>query len=163
MNFLSDFGVQPILLLAQIVNFAILLLILKKFLYKPLLKMLEERKKTIADSLQNAEEIEKRLAQVTTEREEQLKKASKEAEAIIKDATASANQIITEAHDKASSDIEEMVAKAHQSIELDKEKMRQEIRAELAGLVVSGLEKVTGKVLSEKDQKEMVHRSIKEL
>lgn len=141
----------------------ILLLILQRFLYKPVLKMLEDRKKTIADSLKNAEEIEKRLTAVTAEREEQLKKASREAESIIKEATASANQIIAEARNKASADIEDMVEKAHQGIALDKEKMRQEIRAELADLVVVGLQKVTGKVLSEKDQKEMVQKSVKEL
>lgn len=163
MDFLKDFGVQPVLLIAQAVNFLILLYILKRFLYKPVLKVLDERKKTISDSLQNAEEIEKKLTQITAEREEQLKKASREAEEIIKDATASAGQIIAEAHEKAGTDIEGLVAKAHQSISLEKEKMRQEIRAELADLVVAGLQKVTGKVLDKKDQEEMVKETIKEL
>lgn len=163
MDFLKDFGVQPVLLIAQAVNFLILLYILKRFLYKPVLKVLDERKKTISDSLQNAEEIEKKLTQITAEREEQLKKASREAEEIIKDATVSAGQIIAEAHEKAGTDIEGLVAKAHQSISLEKEKMRQEIRAELAGLVVAGLQKVTGKVLDKKDQEEMVKETIKEL
>lgn len=163
MNFLTDFGVKPILLIAQIVNFLILLYILKRFLYKPILKMLDERKEKISGGLKNAEEIEKKLNQIVAEREEQLKKASKEGEEIIKEATASANQIITEAHEKAGSDIEVIIEKAHQSIDLEKEKMRQEIRSELADLVVAGLEKVTGKILDKKDQEEMVKKTIKEL
>lgn len=163
MNFLTDFGVKPVLLIAQIVNFLILLYILKRFLYKPILKMLDERKEKISVGLKNAEEIEKKLNQIVAEREEQLKKASKEGEEIIKEATASANQIITEAHEKAGSDIEVIIEKAHQSIDLEKEKMRQEIRSELANLVVAGLEKVTGKILDKKDQEEMVKKTIKEL
>src|SRR3989344_2266081 len=98
MDFLNDFGVKPVLLAAQAVNFFILLFILKKFLYKPILGMLETRKQKIAESLKNAESIEKKLQAIGEEREEALKKAGKEAEEIIRDATEAANQIISEAH-----------------------------------------------------------------
>ncbi len=91
MNFLADFGVKPILLLAQTVNFLLLLFILKRFLYKPLLRVLETRREKIAASLKTAEEIEQRLQQVSLEREMSLKKAAKEAEEIVKDAGTTAS------------------------------------------------------------------------
>ena len=69
MDILNQFGVQPILLAAQVVNFLILLFILKKFLYGPILKVLDSRKKTIEQSLKNAEEIERRLLETTEEKE----------------------------------------------------------------------------------------------
>lgn len=163
MSFLTDFGVQPILLLAQIVNFLILLFILKKFLYKPILKVLEERKQKIADSLSNAEEIEKRLQKIGDEREDALRKAAKETEDLIAEATQGADKIIKEAHEKAGKDIEKMIAKSEESMRLEREALHQEIRTELAALVVEGLQKVTGKVISKADQKKMVKDSLKEL
>lgn len=163
MDFLTDFGVQPILLTAQVVNFLILLFILKKFLYGPILKVLESRKQKIAESLKQAEEIEKKLAQTQEDREKALQKAADEAQRILNEATKSANQIIDEAHSKASKDIEEMVKKGQESIRLEREKMQQEIREELAELVSLGLQKVTGKVLTSKDQKELVNKTLKGL
>lgn len=163
MEILNEFGVQPILLAGQVVNFLLLLFILKRFLYKPLLKVLEERKQKIADSLKNAEEIEKKLEQTALDREKKLREAAKDAEEMLKEAAKNADRIITEAHQKASSDIEKMIKKSEESMNLEREKMNQEIRAELATLVATGLEKVSGKVLSEKEQKDMVEKSLKEL
>lgn len=163
MEILNEFGVKPILLIAQIVNFLLLLYILKRFLYKPLLKALEDRKQKIANSLKNAEEIEKKLQQVSEERVDALKKASKDAEDIIEDATKSADKIIAEAHAKASKDIERLVEKSKVSMELERARLYQDIKGELAGIVAASLEKVTGKIITEKDQKEMIEKSIKGL
>ncbi len=163
MDFLNDFGVKPVFLAAQAVNFFILLFILKKFLYKPILGMLEKRKQTIAESLKNAEEIEIKLQKIGEEREEALKKVGKEAEEIIKDATEAANKIIAEAHGKAGEDIKRMVKKSEEAMEREREALHQEIKAEVSDLIVLSLQKVTGKVISGKDQKDLIDKSIKEL
>ncbi len=163
MDFLNDFGVKPIFLAAQAVNFFILLFILKKFLYKPILGMLEKRKGVIAESMKNAEEIEKKLKLIGDEREEALRKAGKEAEGIIKDATEAANQIISEAHLKAGEDIKKMIKKSEENLEREREALHQEIKAEVSDLIVLSLQKVTGKVISGKDQKELIDKSIKGL
>lgn len=163
MDFLTDFGVKPILLVAQVVNFLILLFILKRFLYKPILKVLETRKEKIAQGLKDAEEIEKRLQQVTAEREEKLKVAGTDAEKILQEATKTAEKIVTAAHEKASADIEKMIEKSEDSMRLERAKMQQEMKTELVDLVVLTLEKVTGQVISEKDQKTLVKKSIKNI
>ncbi|KKR81217.1 MAG: ATP synthase subunit b [Candidatus Daviesbacteria bacterium GW2011_GWA1_41_61] len=163
MEILNEFGVKPVLLIAQVVNFLLLLFILKRFLYKPILKALEQRKQKIVQSLKNAEEIEKRLEAVSKEREEALRKASKEAETIIGEATTSADRIIAQAHEKAQKDISKMIERSQQSLKLEREKLYQDIKGELAGLVMVALEKVTGKVVTEKDQKELIKKSIKQL
>lgn len=163
MNFLSDFGVQPILLAAQVVNFFILLFILKKFLYKPILKVLEKRKETIAQSLKQAQEIELKLAKTEEEREKVLAKAADEARKIVDEAIKSSNQLALEARQKTQADIEIMLKKSEQQQRLEREKMHQEIRGELADLVALALQKVTGKVLTKKDQKELIEKSVKEL
>ena len=61
MEFLKDFGVNPILLLAQIVNFTVLLILLKKFFYKPILKVLEERKHKIETSVTQTQKNQNKL------------------------------------------------------------------------------------------------------
>ena len=163
MDFLKDFGVDPRLLAAQIVNFLILLFILKKLLFKPLLKVLEERKQKIAQSLKQAEEIESRLQKIEDDRSKTLEKATSEAQKIVNEATVSAGQIITEAHIKATKDIELMIIKGREAVNIDREKMQQNLREELADLVVKSLEKITGKMLNKKDQKDLVERSVKNL
>lgn len=160
---LSEFGVQPILLAAQVVNFLVLLFILKKLLYKPILGVLEKRKQTIAQSLKNAEEIEKKLAQTEADREKALIKASDEAKEIIAEATKSGSLIIAEAHERASKDIEEMLAKGQSQINQDREKMQQEIREELADLVVVSLEKIVGKSIKKEDQKKIIDQTLKDI
>jgi F-type H+-transporting ATPase subunit b len=163
MEILNQFGIQPILLAAQVVNFAILFFILKKLLFKPIITMLKARQATIAKSLEDAAEIETRLQKTEEDREKVLQKAALEAKKMIDETTQQASQIIAEAHTKASADMENILEQGRQSIRLEKEKMQQEIRAELADLLVLGLEKVAGKVLTQKDQKELVRETVHQL
>ena len=160
---LNEFGVKPLLLAAQVVNFFVLLWILKRFLYRPLLKVLEERKQKIAESLKNAEEIEKRLLQTEEQSEKKLAEAAVEAKKILEETNKTVVQIIEEAHVKASHDMEEIVNKGMQSINAEREKMHQEMREELAEIVVVALEKVTGKVITKEDQKKMIEDTVKRM
>lgn len=163
MEIFEQFGVQPVLLAAQAVNFLVLLFILKKFLYGPVLRVLEERKKRIAQSLKEAEEIEKKLAKTEEDRQKTLQKALDEAQRLIDDATKSANQIVSEARGKAVKDMEEIMKKGQEAVRLEKEKMRQEIRQELGELVAISLEKVVKKSLNLKDQKRLIQETLKEV
>lgn len=159
----TNFGVQPVLLLAQVVNFLILLYILKRFLYTPILKVLQERRQKIAESLKNAEEIQKQLAETEKAREKKLKDATNEARQLLEEATKSANEIIQESHLKASADLDDILRKGRESIQLEREKMQNEIREELADLVAVAMEKVANKVLTEKDKKELVEKTVRDL
>ncbi len=163
MEILNQFGVQPILLIAQIVNFLVLLFILKRFLYKPLLKVLDERKQKIAKSLKDAEKIAKELENTEANKEKILVDASLEARQIIEEATKSASEVISQAHEKATAGISTMIKKAEDSISLEREQMHQEIKTELADMVALALERVTGKVLTQKDQKEILQKTIQDL
>ncbi|MBI2011529.1 F0F1 ATP synthase subunit B [Candidatus Daviesbacteria bacterium] len=160
---LKDFGIQPFLLAAQVVNFLILLLILKKFLYKPILRVLDERKSKIAQSLEEAAQIEKNLLKTEEDREKILNQAGIEAKQLIALASKSADEIISQAHQKAALDMQGILKKGEETIRLEKMRMQQEIREELGDLVVVSLQKIVGKVLNKKDQKEMINKSIKEM
>src|SRR3990172_435545 len=108
MEILNSFGIQPVLLLAQIVNFLIIIALLRKFFYAPITKALEDRKKKIEESLKNSDEIEARLqktnedtAKIVAEAQNNaqilITEAKNEAEKITEKATAEGRKITEEA------------------------------------------------------------------
>src|SRR5258708_29645014 len=162
MEVLKTFGVQPILLLAQVVNFLILLFLLKRFAYKPLLTMMQKCQEKIAKSLKDAQEIENRLLRIEEERVKKLQAAANEAKKIISDAGKAASELIEGARDRAQQNIAQMILKNKEQMEREKDQMYKEIKQELANLVVLGLEKVARKTLTSKDQKEMVRQTVQD-
>lgn len=160
---LKDFGVQPILLIAQIVNFFILLLLLKKFLYGPILKVLEKRQETIAHGLKNAEEIERRLEKTAEDREKELEKAAREARRILDEATKTAVVVVAEAHIKAQGEMEVTFKKGQEAISLEREKMQQEIKEEVSEMVGKSVSKVLEGLLDKDLQKKIAETAIKNL
>jgi F-type H+-transporting ATPase subunit b len=78
MEILHEFGINPVLLVAQIINFAIVFWVLKKFLYKPILTMLKERQKEIKKGITDAEDARVLLEKTTQKEKEVLKKAQAE-------------------------------------------------------------------------------------
>ena len=163
MDFLKDFGVQPVLLAAQVVNFLILLFILKKFLYGPILKVLAQRRKTIEESLKNADEIAKRLQEISEKEAAVLEKAGKAGENLIKEATLQASQVLDEANKKREELLITATEDAKKAMVLEKDKILTEVRGATAEIVATVVEKVTGKLMNKKDQKEIIERSIKNL
>ena len=160
---LSEFGVQPILLAAQVVNFLILLFLLKKFLYGPILKVLEKRKDVIAQSLKNTEEISSRLNKLGEEEQKRILKAATEGERIIKEATETSVQIIEEGNRKYEDLMVRAALDAKNAAQVEQTKMIQEVRENLADIVSLALEKITGKVLTQKEKQEIIEKEVKNL
>ncbi len=160
---ITDFGVKPILLAAQILNFLVLFLILKKFLYPPILRVLEQRRQIVTDSLNNAEKIEQRLQRLEDESSQRLAEVSKEAQKILDKASNTADDIIAKAHQQAQTDIERMLEKGQHNLLLEREKMQREMRDELMQLVVLGIEKTSGKILEQADHKRILEQQIADL
>ncbi len=160
---LKDFGINPLLLAAQVVNFLILLWILSKFLYRPILKVLTERRKKIEDSLKNAAEIELRLQEAKDEADRIIAKASLEGQKILDESTTMGMHLKDEIMQKATKSAETMLKKNEEALILEKEKMMNEVRAEAADLVVLVLHKITGQVITREDQKKMIEQKLKGL
>lgn len=158
---LSDFGVQPILLAAQIINFLVLLFILQKLLYKPILKVLEERKRRIEESLLNAEKIQKELEETEIRREKVINDAIDEGKKIIAEATTSANQIIADSRTKAKEDMDNMMTEGVRMIAGERDKMTSEVKTQVASIIELSLEKVLGKSLDPKSHQKLVDEAVK--
>lgn len=106
---MESLGIDVKIILAQVVNFGILLVILSKVLYKPLIKMLDERAEKIKKSIDNSEKIEKELAKIKEKQDALLKEAKKEAlkerNALIEFANLEKTKIINDAKAVAQSEV----------------------------------------------------------
>ena len=163
MEFLKDFGVNPILLLAQIVNFAVLLILLKKFFYKPILKVLEERKHKIETSVTQAEKIQNKLVETESRQNQIIGEAESQPSKIIEEAKEASKKIQETVAAETNKKVEETLIKAKEAINFEKEKMVGQVKAEMATLVAETTKRVLGKTLTDKDNEEVVRASLKEL
>lgn len=163
MEILQQFGIQPILLLAQIVNFLIILFLLTKFFYKPIAKMLNDRKVKIEESLKNADLIEQQLAQTEEKTKKLLEDAQNQAQTLIGQARQTADTINQETAQEARKTLEETLVRARDEIERQKQDMKKELEKETLTLVVEVTKKVLAKTLNQKERNELTSNAISEI
>ena len=159
----STFGVSWTHLGAQIISFGIVCVALYLLAYKPLLQMLETRRKQIASGLANAEKIKAELARIEEERKEILKKADGEGKQLIKQAREAAARVEAEETKKARASAKQIVARAEEATERDRARMLAEARREVGRLVVQTTAAVTGKVLTDDDHKRLSEETARQL
>lgn len=160
---LKQFGIEPTLLIAQIVNFLILLFLLNKFLYKPILKVLSSRRDRITKSLEDAERISEELEKTKQKSSQHIHVAILESKKIISEANAQAQSIIEDARARAKSDVEKILTQAKSEIESQHQAMKAELRSELADLVVLATQKVTSSLLDRRATQNLTSKVIKDL
>ncbi|MDD4989332.1 MAG: F0F1 ATP synthase subunit B [Candidatus Pacebacteria bacterium] len=150
---LSHLGIDWKLLLAQVVNFAILAFILTKFAYKPILGMLKTRRDDIEEGLKASEESKERLSKTKIIEEERILAADKKALAMVQDAEVTAKKRGEAIMEDSKKKSEGIMESAHKSIEQERGRMSEEVESEAKMLVRMSLEKVIGKMdFSSKDE-----------
>ena len=159
----ETFGVDWPQLIAQIISFTIVAILLVKFAYAPILKVLAERRQRIADGLANADKIKAELASTETARQDVLSKANAQANKLIEEARAAAARVQEQETQKAIAAAEQIVAKAKEAAAQDHDRMLADLRREVGRLVVDTTSKVTGKVLTTDDQKRLADETSKQL
>ena len=152
---INKFGMDGPKLLATTINFCIVLFVLHRFAYKPLLQLLDERRQKIETSLKEAERIKEELAKTKTERERILEQAYDEAQRLVGEAKISAGKVGEKKIQEASAQAEEIVRKAHQAAVQDREKQFSELKRQVGALVVDTTSKVVGKVITGEDEKRL--------
>ncbi|MEX0621668.1 MAG: F0F1 ATP synthase subunit B [Candidatus Woykebacteria bacterium] len=163
MEILKSFGVEPILLLAQIVNFVILLFLLQRFLYKPILKVLEERRKKIEASIKQAEDIEKRYEESSKKQAEILIKARGEAAEIVDSAKKEAKSLSEQMQAEAKKSIDETIKRTQESLTLEKQKIIAEARSNIVDLVATATQKVVSKTLKGVEKEKLIKEAVQEV
>jgi F-type H+-transporting ATPase subunit b len=150
-------------LIAQTVNFILVLLVLWFFAYRKIIQLLDARQAKIAESVRNAERIQQELAQTETSRREILAKANEQANAIIADALKTADVQAQRKIQEATQSAESIIAKAKEAIALDREKMMAELKAEIARLIVQTSAKVISTTLTEADHRRLRDEALRQL
>lgn len=129
----------------NIVNLVVLYLLLSHFLFKPVMGIMDKRKKIIEDGLKNAQDAQNDAKKMKQEYEDALKGAKQESAQIIENARSAAkneyDRIVGEAGDKAGNIIES----AKETVRVERERTMKELQGEIAGLAVASAAKIVGK------------------
>jgi len=148
----------------QTVTFLIVLLILSRFVWKPIMNALKAREGSIEDALNAAEQAREDLEKLTADNEKLMIEARLERDKIIKDASSIAKRIREEAKEDASKIADKMIEDAKQTIILEKQAAISEIRNQVAEFSIQISEKILRKKLSgDKNQKALIEEYMKDL
>jgi len=150
-----SFGVDWPHLGAQIVSFAIVCAVLYRFAYRPVLAMLDERRRQIAESLANAAKVKAELARTETQRREVLAEANAEASKLIEEARAAAVLVQQDETRKAVAAAGQIVSGAREQAAREHERMLADLKHEVGQLVVRTTAAVAGRVLTAEDQRRL--------
>jgi len=154
---LEKLGINITWLLAQVVNFGLLLFILWKLAYKPVLKVMDDRKQKIQESLDYAESVKKQAAEQQKEFDRKLEEARREAQA----ATAVAAQAGEKEREtilaQAREDARKMIEQAKGQIEYERKQMLAELRQEVVQLSLLAAQKVVSQSLDEQAHHRLIN------
>jgi len=159
----GSFGVEWKLLTAQIVNFVLVIFLLHRFAFKPVLNTLGERQKKIADGLRYTEEMKLKLAEAKNEKAQTLKHAAVEAKKIIDEARHRSKDFEEKQAQEAAVKAESIVKKAQIAIGLEKDQMLKDVRKQAADLVVRTTRKVLAKDLTGEERSRFSATAMEEL
>lgn len=134
------------------ISFVILLFILGKFAWKPILKSVNDREDSILDALEQAENAKREMQNLQADNERILKEARLEREAMLKEARELKDKIISDAKEEAQEQANKLITQAQTAIESEKKTAMAELKNHVAGLALDIAEKVVKEELSNKDK-----------
>lgn len=143
-------------LLVQIVSFSVLFLILRAWVYQPLVTMLENRREKIQKGLEDARVAAEARENAEAEAEKIMQAKQAEASDIVRQATARAQEVEREMKAAAEREIAEMKANARQEMEEERNQLLGEVRGQIAALAMSATQKLVGEALDEKRQRALI-------
>lgn len=162
-NIARTFGVDWSHLIAQIISFCIVCVVLYRFAYRPVLQMLEDRRQQIALGLTNAEKIKAELARTEAQRQEVMMQANTQATRLIEEGHLAAARVREQETQKAIAAAEQIIVKSREAAAQDYARMLAELKREVGRLVVHTTSVVTGKILTQEDQRRLAEETTKEL
>ncbi|MEK7173085.1 MAG: F0F1 ATP synthase subunit B [Patescibacteria group bacterium] len=163
MELFQKLGIDWRLLLAQAINFLVLLLILSKFLFKPVIKMLDERSSKVKDSLKQAEDIKRQVELINKENEKKILASKTQAETIIRNAQAEAEKERQQIIAKSRAESSQIIVAAKKQLAQEKQQIITEAKTEIGSLVVSATEKILQEKLDPQKDWTLIEQVIKKV
>ena len=150
-------------LIGQLIAFIVFVWFCMKYVWPPLLGAIEERQKKIADGLEATERAEKDLELAQQKATDQLKDAKAQAAEIVEQAKKRASQLEESEKQKAYSEREKIIASGYAEIEAERNRAKEELRAQVAALAVAGAEQILQREIDANAQNDIVEKLVAEL
>ncbi len=160
MEALANLGIDWKLLLAQVVNFVIVLIVLKRFAYQPMLKLLDERTAKIARGLADAELAQNKLSEMEEKERAVLAEARTEAKRILVETDENARKRDAIKISETEAKVKKLLEESEMKMVADQKKMIEEAKLELAGVVLLTVEKVLREKVDSAKEKELIERHL---
>jgi F-type H+-transporting ATPase subunit b len=151
-------GINAGYLVSQIANLFILLVLLRIFLFKPVLQMLDQRAAKIRQAALDAESASQRAAQSEAEYQKRIEQAQQEARTILDQASEEGKRLREQALTDARQEAQELLGRARKEIELERRQASRADRAQLADLVVAAASRVIGQTLDKQSHRQLIER-----
>ena len=158
----SLIDVVPGLMVWTIITFLIVLWVLKRFAFKPIQRMIDQRRDRIREALDEADKARteaRELRELTAKEREQAKA---DREHILDEARRQSKRLVEQAKERADADLKEQLEKNREELAAENARLREQIRRDVVELTLFAAEKVTGKVLDEDDQRRLIEETIEE-
>lgn len=162
MEGIAGLGINLPTLLAQVVNVAILLVVLYFVAYKPVMRMLDERSNRVRESMEQADAAKEEAARSQEEMKKQLEEASQEAQQRIAQAVKAGEGIKEKAQESARQEAEALVNRARSEIQKERDEAIGELRKEVADLTIMAAEKVIERSLDRKAHRDLIDKMVAE-
>ncbi|SVB58462.1 uncharacterized protein METZ01_LOCUS211316 [marine metagenome] len=150
-------------LLIQMTVFAVVVLFSMKFIWPMIMEAIEERNKNISDGLAAAEKGQKQLSKAESEVTGLISEAKKQATTILDQANTRASSIVETAKTKGGEERDKIISTAQEEAEHELNKLKEDLKKDLAGLAISGAEKVLSREINEDDHKDILDGLAKKL
>jgi F-type H+-transporting ATPase subunit b len=158
---LGALGISPGAFVIQLITFAIVFLLLKRFAFKPIVRLLEERRQVIDDGVKLGQKLEKERAKQDEEVTKILREARHEADKIIATGHKEARDVIREAEQTAQRKAETILADAEARIEEESEQARRRLEKDLVGLVSEATEAIVEEKVDPKRDAKLIEKAMK--
>ncbi len=155
-------GIDGKAFVIQLITFLLAFLILKRYAFKPIAKVLNERRETIEDGVKLGEKMKKEEAKLEEKVAKLLAETRLEADGILNDAQEAARQTVRDAEDKAREKAAGILKEADSRIVQDTARARKQLEKELVGLVSDATEAIIGEKVDEEKDAQLIERALKE-
>jgi len=162
MGGLAGLGINLPTLLAQIINFAILLGLLYLVAYKPIMRMFDERSRKIKESMEQTEFIKEQAAHAEEEAEKWIGEAAREGQEVVARAVRTGEEVGREAQQEARQEAESLIARARIEIQRERDDAIDELRKEFADLTILAASKVIDRSLDKEAHRQLIDKVLKE-
>ena len=159
---LASLGINVSTLVAQVVNFCVLLLLLYLVAYKPLMRMFDERSRKVKESVEQADHIQEQAAKADEEVAKRIEEAGGEGQKIIKQAMEAGEEVRAKVQQEAKEEARALITEAQAEIKYERDEAVKELRKQVADLAIMAAGKVIGRSLDKEAHRQLIDDVLEE-